>query len=80
MSKTMHATPIWPRGACSNGAFLSGRLAVVPKNVIEHLCDTHCDNLKYVQAKSPQYKHVDALSRNSDELVQGISFSEEKNS
>jgi hypothetical protein len=72
MSKTLRAMPIWLGGACSNEAFLSSRLAVVPNVVFEHLQGKHCDNLKYVQAKSPQYKHLQTSCRKSDELVQKV--------
>jgi hypothetical protein len=72
MSKTLRATPIWLGGVCSNEAFLSSRLAVVPNVVTEQLPGKYCDNLKYVQAKSPQYKHVQALCRKSDELFQKV--------
>ena len=70
----MRATPIWLGGACSNEAFLLSRLAVVPNVVFEHLHGKHCDNLKYVQAKSPQHKHMETLGTNSDEFVQKILF------
>ena len=73
MSNTMHATPIWLGGACSNEAFLSGRLAVVPDDVIEHLRGKCCVKLKYIQADCLQYKHVKKIVGKSEKSVQKLS-------
>jgi hypothetical protein len=75
MSKKMRSAPIWLGGACSNEAFLSGRLAVVPNSVIEQLQRKQCDNLNYVQSEVLKNKQIEALTKNSDRFVQKILFS-----